>query len=466
MRAAAAGTETIVEPQTCQPHPQPLGPAHILLQRPSMLVLTRFATLITAALFYVYTKLRTAFRARTNAARSNSRVKGDVEQAYGDVQDPSSVSASKQRVHSDPYKSEDNLAPCTDASDGPKLPSPHTVLAPVHHHRPLRPTIEPKLLRKPTAPTRPPLGSITNIQTRPARSRSIKRMPASPNLRFEAHLGAGEAAFPIPLPLSTDAPPPTTEGPASAAWFGEKEKLLLEAKRWSASVQQRKRASLPIMGKRAVTTEARRISAPAVLASAPTATERKPLAERLQRAVSVPAAPYDDAPSPTRSPSAPETDPEQDVGIYGGLGIPFIVGEDSLGTEDIVDDLTLIAVTEADMSTETLEAPAIPVEDKYAGGIISLYALSDSECGSASELAYLQASDSEYASSSESASPLSLSLALPFVLPDPAPERRSDGTLGDVLDALEEMLESPKWLKLVDLEGAAGRREQEVLDGI
>ncbi|KAF7321146.1 hypothetical protein HMN09_00202700 [Mycena chlorophos] len=269
-----------------------------------------------------------------------------------------------------------------------------------------------------------PLGTITNThgqgldQARlrsPHNRRSIKRASASPNLRFESDISSPKEQQPRSLPV--------TPSPGSVGWHSEKEKVLGEARRWSAGVREKKgkRASLPASHPTKETSNSPwRASAPAILDS-----PRLPLQDRLQRACEA---------KPAIAERLSHTISEV-VDVYANLP-HFVVGNDTV-------DMTLIAVSDdGNTSLASDQTLPLPLDSTLKKQYIETN----------SELAYLRSSSS-----------LKSCDTLPFTLP-PSMDRCSDGTLGDVLDALEEMIGSPKWLSLVDLEGATARHEDPLYD--
>ncbi|KAJ7054660.1 hypothetical protein C8F01DRAFT_1162480 [Mycena amicta] len=415
----------------------------------TMLVLSRFATLFTATFFYLYMKIRSAFKRR---ARTSTRtVPNDVE--AGKDERSSGIEFHSGEIRGDYAESKEMMSPSLHYQDSTPLPSP--TLAFPQYHVPFRSTLSPQ---PPTPPKSTILGTITNThgqgidQARirsPRTRRSIKRVQATQNLRFESHISAPEGEETLLLVPST----PTIESPSpgSAGWCAEKRRVLEETRRWSVGLQERqkerKRLSLPVLDSKpeAKDNSSWRASAPAILGP------RLPLEERLQCVVAVSNAVPDTEKPPRLSLTISDV-----VDIYSGLGLQFIVGDES--ADEI--DLTLVAEDVAeDGETSLLSEHSLVKQDPE---LASLSLSQESDCDS--ELAYLRPSASSSSSSSGSScvSSVGHTHTLPFTLSLPmTAERQSDGTLADVLDALEEMLESPKWMTLVDLEGAVAKREKE-----
>ncbi|KAJ7060189.1 hypothetical protein C8F01DRAFT_1141739 [Mycena amicta] len=402
----------------------------------TMLVLSRFSTLFTATFFYLYMKIRSAFKRR---ARTSTRtVPNDVE--AGKDEHSSSIEFRPGEIRGDYAESKEMMSPSLHYQDSTPLPSP--TFAFPQYHVPFRSTLSPQ---PPTPPKSTILGTITNThgqgidQARirsPRTRRSIKRVQATQNLRFESHISAPEGEETLLLLPST----PTIESPSpgSAGWCAEKRRVLEETRRWSVGLQEREK-------------ERKRMSLP-VLDPKPKAKENSSW-RRLHRVVAVSNAVLDTEKPPRLSLTISDV-----VDIYSGLGLQFIVGDDS--ADEI--DLTLVA---EDGETSLLSEQTLPLEAtlvKQDPQLASLSLSQESDCDS--ELAYLQPSASSSLSSSSSScvSSVAHTHTLPFTLSMPmTTERQSDGTLADVLDALEEMLESPKWMTLVDLEGAVAKREKE-----
>ncbi|KAJ7054677.1 hypothetical protein C8F01DRAFT_1162547 [Mycena amicta] len=374
----------------------------------TMRVLSRFATLFTATFFYLYMKIRSAFKLRTRT--STRTVPNDVE--AGKDERSSGIEFLSGETRGDYAESKEMMSPRIDQA---RIRSPRT-------------------------------------------RRSIKRVQATQNLRFESHISAPEGEETLLLLPST----PTIESPSpgSAGWCAEKRRVLEETRRWSVGLQERqkerKRLSLPVLDSKpeAKDNSSWRASAPAILQTR--GSPRLPLEERLQHVVDV---------SLDRNTSRDTEKPPRlsltildVVDTYSSLGLQFTVGDDS--ADGI--DWTLVA---EDGETSLLSEQTLPLEStlvKQDPELASLSLSQESDCDS--ELAYLHPSASQSSSSSGSScvSSVAHTHTLPFTLSLPmTAERQSDGTLADVLDALEEMLESPKWMTLVDLEGAVAKREKE-----
>ncbi|KAF7297363.1 hypothetical protein MIND_00969800 [Mycena indigotica] len=367
--------------------------------------LFRFATVITATIFYLYMKLRsilTCSRRKTRKIAAPTDVEGRMIVSRQDSDEE------KYEIPTFHEPLEAKSAACNPNSISRQASS-------IHVH-PFEHIIHPQ--------THQSLSSISNThgqgidQARlfsPHRHQSLKRIQPSTNLRFESCFSSPDGGR-------------RETAPASASWYADKENKLVEVRRWSKGVQS-KRMSLPIQ-QTTQQTSARPISAPASLDTH-----------------LVPVAPtFDQAPNLSFTVS-------NFVDVYTSM--------DRVARNESVEeyDMTMIALSddrELSMQSDRTFAVDTPSEMMNHVGKSTSSLSQESECDS--ELAYLQlsASNSSLVLSDSSCDTLPFSLSLSLKL-----NRQSDGSLGEVLDAWEEMLQSPKWLSLVDLEGAAARREEE-----